>query len=196
MFKTFTTKRDCKSMRNVSISEFVPKGTECVSLGKGYFMPLVTLQSLDTQDLGMWKALGLSLGNCRFRLEYHQDIDGNHFVNLVSIDRWKPRVSINGNKTGIQRMEIIHSWELEEPIHLTEDYVNIIDQQLREIRKDIYELPLFLRKKVTIDYGFSAKFQRCWDLDEEWLMEATQVWDEVEDFVDVEGPTLLDRICG
>lgn len=142
--KTFITKTALVD-RTLSY-EVVPKGTECVSFGYKKFMAKTTWLSL--ANLGgfegkMWEHLASSVGNCRFRIERHSENE-NQF-NLVSIDRWR---------NGVKRMEVIHSWELANQL-IGKD---IEDAEWSNIQKDIWELPLFLRKRLTVDLGYSAKF--------------------------------------
>lgn len=140
---TFVAKTDLVD-RTLSY-ETVPKGTECVSFGYRKFMAKTTWLSLC--GLGgfegkMWEHLASSVGNCRFRIERH--LEDENILNLVSIDKWR---------SGVQRMEIIHSWDI------GKDYSGTVHENYwSDIRKDIWELPLFLRKRVTIDLGYSAKF--------------------------------------
>ncbi len=153
---TFVTKTSL--IDRTLYGEFVPKGTECVSFGYKKFMPLATWQGL--VDLGgfegkMWEHLVTSVGNnCRFRIERHSENDNQ--LNLVSIDKWR---------SGVKRMEVIHSWEVSK-----DDSGTVEENKWSDIRKDIWELPLFLRRRVTIDLGYSAKFDTSHhDSDEVWM---------------------------
>jgi hypothetical protein len=150
--RIFNTKRSFISQ--ALLGGFVPKGTECVSFGYKQFMPKASWDSLvslgDLQGK-MWKHLGESVGIVRFRLEMNVDEDSVSTVNLISIDRWR---------NGVQRMEILHSWEVKP------DYSETVHQlKLRDVQRDIWELPSFLRKKVTVDLGYSAKYRSQVSLD-------------------------------
>ena len=150
--RTFTTKRS--SVSQALLGSFVPKGTEVVSFGYKKYMPKACWESLvslgDLQGK-MWKHLGESVGTSRFRLEMNVDEDSVSTVNLISIDRWR---------SGVQRMEILHSWEVA-PEH--SETVNQL--KLRDVQRDIWELPSFLRKKVSVDLGYSAKYRSKVSLD-------------------------------
>ena len=157
--KTFIAKQNLLATNEVGGGEFIPKGMECVSFGYKLYCSREQYEAKLALHLegDLWESLANCVGRGRFRVERSSDPD-NFIVNLVSIDRWK---------SGIQRVEVIHSWDL------TTDRVGELKDEAKwsDVLKNIYELHTFLRKKVTVDLGLSAKDGEIYDHSEEWSID-------------------------
>jgi hypothetical protein len=154
--KTFIAKRNLVATNPVGGGEFIPKGMECVSFGYKLYCSREQYEAKLALDLEgqLWESLANCVGNGRFRLERSSNPDG-FIVNLVSIDRWK---------SGVKRVEVIHSWDL-----TTYKVGDLKDEMVwSDVLKNIYQLPTFLRKKVTVDLGLSAKDGEFYNHSFEW----------------------------